>query len=63
MPYVRRLFDAYGSARLFWGSDLTRLPCPYPQLVSFFREEIPWLKGKAQDEVMGEALAAWLGWS
>jgi L-fuconolactonase len=62
MPYVRRLFDAYGSARLFWGSDLTRLPCPYPQLVSFFREDIPWLKGKAQDEVMGKALAAWLGW-
>jgi L-fuconolactonase len=60
MPYVRRLFDLYGSQRLFWGSDLSRLPCPYPDLVSFFLNDIPWLKGDELDDVMGEALAAWL---
>lgn len=59
-PYVRRLFDLYSSERLFWGSDLSRLPCPYSELVDFFRHEIPWLKGKARDDVMGEALLAWL---
>jgi predicted TIM-barrel fold metal-dependent hydrolase len=60
MPYVRRLFDLYGSQRLFWGSDLSRLPCPYAELVDHFLHGVPWLKGQALDDVMGEALAAWL---
>jgi predicted TIM-barrel fold metal-dependent hydrolase len=60
MPYVRRLYDAYGSQRLFWGSDLSRLPCDYSELVQFFLNDIPWLKGQALDAVMGEALSAWL---
>jgi predicted TIM-barrel fold metal-dependent hydrolase len=61
-PFLRRLFDAFGSERLFWGSDLSRLPCPYPMLVRFFRDELPWLKGGARDAVMGEAILSWLGW-
>lgn len=59
-PYVRRLYDFYGARRLFWGSDLSRLPCSYVDLVQHFLHDIPWLKGRDLDDVMGEALAAWL---
>jgi predicted TIM-barrel fold metal-dependent hydrolase len=61
-PYIRRLYDAFGSERLFWGSDLSRLPCPYTQLVEFFMTGIPWLTPRDRDLIMGDALRAWLGW-
>lgn len=59
---LRRIFDAFGPRRLFWGSDLTRLPCSYRQAVTMFTEELPWLRGDDLDLVMGDALRAWLGW-
>ena len=33
---------------MFWGSDLTRLPCSYREAVTMWTEEIPWLS--AQDK-------------
>jgi hypothetical protein len=30
--------------------------------VTLFTEELPWLKGRDLDLVMGEALCNWLGW-
>ena len=63
MPYWRRLFEAYGPQRLFWGSDLSRLPCPYGDLVATFRDDLDWLDGEARAEVMGRAVARWHGWA
>ena len=37
---------AFGPKRFFWGTDITRMPCSYRQCVTFFTEELPWLKGK-----------------
>lgn len=62
MPYVRRLFDAYGPERLFWGSDLSRLPCPYPDLVSVFANDLEWLTSADRVAVMGLSLLKWLDW-
>jgi len=62
-PYLEQLFHAFGADRLFWGSDLTRLPCPYPLLVETFRSGLPWLIGSERDLVMGEAIRRWLDWS
>ena len=62
MPYVERLFHGFGAERLFWGSDLSRLPCPYPLLVETFRDRLHWLRGRDRDHVMGEGIAAWLNW-
>jgi len=59
---VRRVFDAFGPARLFWGTDLTRLPCSYRQAVTLFTEELPWLSGTDRDLVMGDAICRWLDW-
>jgi L-fuconolactonase len=61
-PYIRRVFDAFGPRRTFWGTDLTRLPCPYRQAVTLFTEELPWLRGSDLEGVMGRGLSEWLGW-
>lgn len=61
-PYLRRLFNAFGAERLFWGSDLSRLPCPYGMLVDFFRSDLPWLTGSERDNVMGSGILCWLDW-
>jgi len=61
-PYVERLFHSFGADRLFWGSDLSRFPCPYGLLVEMFRDGFPWLGGRNQDLVLGEGIRAWLGW-
>ena len=59
---IRRVVDAFGPARVFWGSDLTRLPCPYHRAVTLFTEELPWLTGADLALVMGGAIRRWLGW-
>jgi predicted TIM-barrel fold metal-dependent hydrolase len=59
---LHRIFDAFGPHRFFWGTDITRMPCSYRQCVTFFTEELPWLKGKDQELVMGRAVCEWIGW-
>ena len=60
---LHRIFDAYGPKRFFWGTDITRMPCSYRQCVTFFTEELPWLKGRDLEDVMGRGLCEWIGWS
>jgi predicted TIM-barrel fold metal-dependent hydrolase len=59
---IRRVFDAFGPHRCFWGSDMTRLPCSYRQAVTHFTEELRWMSEAEKDLVMGHALLAWSGW-
>lgn len=59
---LQRIFDAFGPKRFFWGTDITRMPCSYRQCVTFFTEELPWLKGQDLEWVMGRAVCEWLGW-
>jgi hypothetical protein len=47
---------------LFWGTDITKMPCSWRLCVTMFTEELPWLKGRDLELVMGEALGAWWGW-
>jgi L-fuconolactonase len=61
-PYLRRTFDAYGPKRLFWGTDLTKLPCSYRQAVTMFTEELPWLGNEDKEWIMGRGLCEWIGW-
>jgi predicted TIM-barrel fold metal-dependent hydrolase len=59
---LHRIFDAYGPRRFFWGTDITRMPCSWRQCVTLFTEELPWLKGRDLELVMGKALCDWIGW-
>jgi len=61
-PYIRKVYDAFGARRMFWGSDLSRLPCSYRQCVTLFTEEIPWLTAEDKEWIMGRGLCEWLGW-
>ena len=61
-PYIRQLVDAFGPRRVFWGTDLTRMPCPYRECVTLFTEELPWLRGADLEWVMGRGVCEWLGW-
>ena len=60
--YLRRIFEAFGPDRCFWGTDITRMPCSWRQCVTMFTEELPWLKGRDLERVMGGAIVDWLGW-
>ncbi|HEX5318973.1 MAG TPA: amidohydrolase family protein [Stellaceae bacterium] len=61
-PFLRRVFDAFGPRRMFWGTDLTGIPCTYRQAVALFTEELPWLTGGDLEWVMGKGICEWLGW-
>jgi len=61
-PYLRRVYDAFGPKRLFWGTDLTRLPCSYRQAITLITEELPWLTTEDKAWIMGRGACEWLGW-
>jgi L-fuconolactonase len=61
-PHVRRVFDAFGPRRVFWGTDLTRLPCTYREAITLFTQELTWLSQADAEWVMGRAVCEWLGW-
>lgn len=60
--HVRQVFDAFGPDRMFWGTDISKMPCPWRQCVTMFTEELPWLVGDDLAKVMGTAVRAWWGW-
>jgi predicted TIM-barrel fold metal-dependent hydrolase len=61
-PYLRRVYDAFGPRRIFFGSDFTKLSCTYRQAIAIFTEHIPWLTAEDKTWIMGRALCEWTGW-
>ena len=61
-PHIRRVVDAFGPQRCFWGTDLSHLPCPYKQVVTLFTEELDFLSDADKEWIMGRAIAEWLNW-
>jgi predicted TIM-barrel fold metal-dependent hydrolase len=61
--YVRQIYDAFGPHRVFWGTDITKMPCSWRQCVTMFTEALPWLSEDDKRLVMGDALCAWWGWN
>src|SRR5712692_4496753 len=60
--YLRQIYDAFGPERMFWGTDITRMPCSWKQCVTMFTDELPWLSAADKELIMGRALCAWLDW-
>ncbi|HEV2300416.1 MAG TPA: amidohydrolase family protein [Stellaceae bacterium] len=60
--YLRQIYDAFGPHRMFWGTDITKMPCSWRQCVTMFTEALPWLGAADKALVMGEAVCAWWGW-
>jgi predicted TIM-barrel fold metal-dependent hydrolase len=66
--HLKRVFDAFGPRRSFWGTDLTagidRYPnFTYQQRITHFTEELPFLSEDDKDWVMGRAIMRRLGWA
>jgi hypothetical protein len=53
---LRQVYDAFRAHRMCWGTDITKMPCSWQQCVTMFTEELPWLKGRDLDLVMGRSL-------
>jgi len=61
-PHIRRVYDSFGPERMFWGTDWTRLPCPWREALTLFTEELPWLTDDDKRWIMGRGLSQFLGW-
>ncbi len=61
-PQIRRVVDAFGPQRIFWGTDLSQMPCSYRQAVTLFTDELGFLSAQDKEWIMGRALAHWLRW-
>ena len=60
--YTQQIVETFGPERSFWGTDITRMPCSWKECVTMFTEEMPWLKGRELEMVMGRAVCEFLGW-
>jgi predicted TIM-barrel fold metal-dependent hydrolase len=61
-PRYKAIYDAFGPNRMFWGTDITRMPCSWKECVAHFTEEQPWLPEADKALIMGRALCEWIGW-
>jgi predicted TIM-barrel fold metal-dependent hydrolase len=63
-PHIKRLVDAYGPKRCFWGTDLSHAlgKATYRQCVTHFTEALTFLPSQDKEWIMGRGLAECLGW-
>jgi L-fuconolactonase len=59
---VADIVAAFGSDRVFWGSDLSRLTTPYADEVSYVEQALTGYSKTEVANVMGDALCEWLNW-
>jgi predicted TIM-barrel fold metal-dependent hydrolase len=65
--HLKRVFDAFGPRRCFWGTDLTagiaKFPYTYRQRVTHFTETLAFLSEEDKNWVMGRAIMTRLSWA
>lgn len=61
--YLRQIYDAFGPERMFWGTDITKMPCSWRDCITMFTEELSWLSEDDKRLIMGDAVCAWWGWN
>jgi predicted TIM-barrel fold metal-dependent hydrolase len=65
-PHIKRLFDAFGPKRCYWGTDMTNGydKATYKQRITHFTEELPFLSEEdKEDWVMGKSILERLKWA
>ena len=60
-PHYRAMYEAFGPNRLFWGTDITKMPCSWKECVTHM-DAIDWIPAADKRLIMGDAVCAWLGW-
>ena len=64
--HLKRVIDAYGPQRCYWGTDLTNTSftrVPWRQRITHFTEELSFLSESDKDWVMGRAIRERLKWA
>jgi predicted TIM-barrel fold metal-dependent hydrolase len=63
--HIKRVFDAYGPQRSYWGTDLTNSYAKgsYRQRITHFTEELNFLSESDKDWVMGRGIVQRLKWT
>jgi predicted TIM-barrel fold metal-dependent hydrolase len=63
--HIRRLFDAFGPRRCYWGTDLTNSfnKATYKQRIIQFTETLDFLSDSDKEWIMGRAILERLGWA
>jgi L-fuconolactonase len=64
-PHIKKLYDAFGPQRCFWGSDMTNGfdKATYPQRITHFTQELPFLSEQDKDWIMGRGILEKLRWA
>jgi predicted TIM-barrel fold metal-dependent hydrolase len=64
-PHLKRVFEAYGPRRCYWGTDMTNSfdRASYRQRITHFTEELNFLTEDDKDWVMGRAILERLNWT
>ena len=60
--HVRHVYEAFGSPRMLWGTDYSRLTCPYADAIRLFTDALDFLSRGDREWIMGRATAEWIGW-
>jgi len=60
---LQAIFSAFGSERVMWGSDLSRLHHPYAHCVEHFKSHLAFLSPTDVERVMGKNILELLQWS
>jgi predicted TIM-barrel fold metal-dependent hydrolase len=63
-PHIKRLFDAYGPKRCYWGTDITNGydKATFRQRITHFTEELPFLSEQDKEWLMGRSILERLRW-
>jgi predicted TIM-barrel fold metal-dependent hydrolase len=59
--HYRAMYDAFGPRRLFWGTDITKMPCSWRQCIDHVLE-IDWIPEADKRLIMGQGLCDWIGY-
>jgi predicted TIM-barrel fold metal-dependent hydrolase len=64
-PHIRRVFDAYGPQRCYWGTDVTNgmARANWKQRLTHFTETLDFLSEQDKDWVLGRAIVQRLKWA
>lgn len=64
-PHLKRVFEAFGRERSYWGTDITNAydKATYRQRITHFTETLDFLTEEDKDWVMGRGIVKRLNWS
>ena len=64
-PHIKRLFEAYGPRRCYWGTDITNAfdKASCRQRVAHFTETLDFLTESDKDWIMGRGILERLRWA